>query len=337
MTYSRVDIDPRVWTEERFARQLMFIAQDGGAGANFLQYMFGKHQGFYQQYDRHIPANNEYISSMPLHDAEHDMQEITFDYVEKRMTGPDARERITEVCLDVLNDDPGSKFNQWDRICAQTHCPNYHLQHLLHPEQQLLSIVPRANEDHAFYRTLDVIKQWYHPFVTAKEATFPLRDLDMETPENMAKVEEAFDAGKLKTLGDMWQLFDIYDSIEEYTHKEFMDSSNSMHLYIDTPVCDAYSIYYDDFFISRTKPAYLELCDWMRIHPMTAIYVDMVTDYYDANHYLVEQNKDVYTWFLKRMQTVRPPFQSYHTELRASEARVQHAIDNKYTAYRNTK
>ena len=138
---TRHDIDPRVWTIERVVQQVLLIAQDGGTGPNFLQLMLGKHKGFYQQYQRHIPANNEYISSMPLHDAEHVMQKATFDYINGVKNKAEAHSIIMSKMLDVLREDPDSDFNQWDRITAQTHCPNYQLQHLLDPQHQLLSIL----------------------------------------------------------------------------------------------------------------------------------------------------------------------------------------------------
>ena len=336
MTFSRTDVDPRYWDQKRFVRQLVFIAQDGGAGANFLQHLLGKHEGFFQQFDRHIVENNEYISSMPLHDAEHEMQAVTFAYSDANITQQAARYKITDVCLATLNEDEGSKFNQWDRICAQTHCANYQLQHLLDPQHQLLTIVPRSNEDHAFYRTLDVIKQWYHTFRTDDECTFPLRDLDMDTDENRGKCEDWFNEGKLKTLGDMWQLLGIYEDQLDYVKREFQDAHNSMHLYIDNPVCDAYHIKYEDFFINRTKGSYLELCDWLRIHPKKHYYVDMVTDYYDANEELVNQNRDTYDWFLARMNNLRGKHQTYHTELEASVIDVVHNLQTKYEKYNLT-
>ena len=93
MTFSRTDVDPRYWDKQRFVRQLVFIAQDGGAGANFLQHLLGKHEGFFQQFDRHIVENNEYISSMPLHDAESaQMGSKTRSLAQLR----DARQRISK-------------------------------------------------------------------------------------------------------------------------------------------------------------------------------------------------------------------------------------------------
>lgn len=309
----RTDIDPRVWDADRVTRQLLLIAQDGGAGANFLQLMLGKHRGFYQQFQRHIPLNNEYISSMPLHDAEHVMQKATFDYVNGHCGKAEAHSVIMAKMLDVLREDPDSDFNQWDRITAQTHCPNYHLQHLLWPKQQLLSIVPRGNNDHAFYRTLDVIKQWEHPLEKVNEIVFPLRDLEMDTKETRARCEELFDRGELKTLGDMWLLLDIYESRWHYLETEFADAHNSMHLYIDKPVCDCYSIMYDDFFVKRMKGSYYALCDWLKIHPRIAIYNDMIDEYYDQNMLLVEAHQEIYDWFLVRMEQQRSK-ETYHTD-----------------------
>ena len=80
MNSHRLDIDPRVWTVDRIVKQVVFLAQDGGAGANFLQYLLGQHTGFFQQFDRHIPENNEYISSMPLFNAEHVMHTTTRNF-----------------------------------------------------------------------------------------------------------------------------------------------------------------------------------------------------------------------------------------------------------------
>lgn len=314
MIYSRTDVDPRYWSPERFARQLVFIAQDGGAGANFFQYLLGTHAGFFQQYDRHIEYNNEYISSMPLHDAEHDMQDATFKYKDGELDQATAFQTIEDACLAVLNEDEGSKFNQWDRICAQTHCPNYVLQDLLRPEHQLITLIPRDNRDHAFYRTLDVIKQWDHMFANEDECTFPLRDLDMDTPENRGKCEDWYNEGKLKTLGDMWQLLGIYQDQMHYTQTEFKDAHNSMHLYIDDPKVDALHVHYDDFFMSRNKGSYLQVCDFLRIHPHKGIYVDMVTDYYDRNSELVEKYQDTYDWFLDRMDKMRDR-KTYHTDV----------------------
>ena len=105
---SKINFDPRVWTVERFVKQVLFIAQDGGAGANFLQLLLGKHQGFYQQYQRHIVSNNEFISSMPLHDAEHDMQHTTFKYGDGEITQAEGYALITKHCLDTLRNDEGS-------------------------------------------------------------------------------------------------------------------------------------------------------------------------------------------------------------------------------------
>ena len=313
MNSQRINIDPRVWTADRLVKQIVFLAQDGGAGANFLQYMLGKHKGFYQQYDRHIPENNEFISSMPLYDAEHVMQKATFDYRAKNIGKAEAHSSIMSKCLDVLRDDPGSDYNQWDRMFAQTHCPNYLLQHILDPKQQLLSIVPRGNNDHAFYRTLDVIKQWEHPIPSVKECVFSLRDVDMDTKENRAKCEEWFNSGKLKVLGDMWVLLDIYESRWDYLEKEFKGSHESMHLFIDKPVCDCYSILYDDFFIRREKGSYLMLCDWLKIEPKINIYTDMITDYYDDNQRLVDNHQEIYDWFLIKMEQERSK-ETYHTD-----------------------
>ncbi len=313
MNSHRLDIDPRVWTVDRIVKQVVFLAQDGGAGANFLQYLLGQHTGFFQQFDRHIPENNEYISSMPLFNAEHVMQKATFDYDAKRIGKLEAHSTIMAKCLDVLRNDPDSEYNQWDRMFAQTHCPNYILQNILDPKHQLLSIVPRGNNDHAFYRTLDVIKQWEHPVPGIQECLFTLRDLDMDTKENRVMCEEWISAGKLKTLGDIWILLDIYESRWQYLENEFSNGHNSMHLFIDKPVCDCYSILYDDFFLKREKAAYYMLCDWLKINHRISIFSDLIDKYYDANMALVDNHQEVYDWFLIKMEQERSR-QTYHTD-----------------------
>ena len=238
--------------------------------------------------------------------------------------------------LDVLREDPDSEFNQWNRITAQTHCPNYYLQHLLLPEQQLLSIVPRGNSDHAFYRTLDVIKQWEHPVLTAKECVFALRDLEMDTKETRSKCEEWFKAGRLKTLGDMWLLLDIYESRWHYLETEFADAHDSMHLFIDKPVCDCYSIIYEDFFMRRNRGSYMMLCDYLKIHPMPGQYEDMVTAYYDKNAQLVEEYQDVYDWFSIKIEQQRDR-KTYHTDkLNAKAVEVEFDPEVYYKNYDKT-
>ena len=136
------------------------------------------------------------------------MQRTTFLYSDQKISQAEGYAQITKHCLDTLRNDEGSMFNQWDRITAQTHCPNYHLQHLLDPQHQLLTILPKRNKDHAFYRTLDVIKQWDHPFEKTEEWIFALRDLDMDNEATRKQCEELYNNNRLSTLGMLW--IDLY-------------------------------------------------------------------------------------------------------------------------------
>ena len=299
---SKINIDPRVWTVERFVKQVLFIAQDGGAGANFLQLMLGKHRGFFQQYQRHIISNNEFISSMPLYDAEHKMQRTTFLYSDGEISQAEGYAQITKHCLDTLRNDEGSMFNQWDRITAQTHCPNYHLQHLLDPQHQLLTILPKRNKDHAFYRTLDVIKQWDHPFEKTEEWIFALRDIDMDNEATRKQCEELYSNNRLSTLGMLWIELDVYKDKMHYLETAFSNAQEPMHKPIDNSVCDHHAILYEDFFMQRSKESYFDLCKWLQIHPEPAIHSSMIDNYHDANMELVEKNQDIYYWFFDKME-----------------------------------